>query len=166
MQKVSARRLRRLASVGIAIEGEQQYSGETRNKDYGKQTHHNQPQPSQPKETATMSTPETQTEKVKDSNKHNTGEKDYNIDPPAGPAGLKGEELFSYHVARTSSETHWLYNNMRDNERPIAQVQRGAVAFGIAFVASAAAAVGVRWLFSTKVAPVPTDVAPMIGVKK
>jgi hypothetical protein len=162
MQKVSARRLRRLASVGIAIEGEQQYSGETRNKDYGKQTHHNQPQPSQPKETATMSTPETQTENVKNSNKHNTVEKDHNIDP----AGLKGEELFSYHVARISSETHSLHRHMLDNERPIAQVQRGAVTFGIAFVASAAAAVGVRWLFSTKVAPVPTDVAPIPGVKR
>jgi hypothetical protein len=164
MQKVSARKLRRLASVGVAIEGELQQIPESRNKDYGKNMHHNQPQPSQPKDTATMST-QTQTEEVK-SNKHNDTARAHAQDYNVTPEGLKGEELFAYHVARISSETHQLHTAMLEDNKPVKQIQKSAITFGLAFTAVVAAELFMGWLFSSKVAPMPTDVAPIPGVKK
>lgn len=164
MQKVTARRRARLASVGIAIEGDTQYSSDSRNKTYGRKPRHNQPQPIQPKDTATMST-QTQTEPVKHSKHSDTAHENselHNIDIN----NLKGEELFAAHVARISMQTDQMHKRMVEEERPVHQVQKGAITFGLVFAGVVAAEVFMGWLFSSKVAPVPVEVSPITAVKK
>ena len=111
-----------------------------------------------------MST-QTQTEEVK-SNKHNDTARAHTQDYNVTPEGLKGEELFAYHVARISSETHSLHTAMLEDNKPVKQIQKSAITFGLAFTAVVAAELFMGWLFSSKVAPMPTDVAPIPGVKK